>query len=186
MRETERKCTLIKIEEGAKKFVATNVDDDVKSLSAKLKKFTESELANLLKAEMDKLTALDLTTLKEAYITTKHVYKRMDVIMSTLLPEATAIKQKISLLKDILETTQLTVSQIYEDEFCGTGRNDSAFANTLTRLIALKLGAPMEQGQKKARRTHDASVIRMLNIPLINVVKHPTDQGCLTSHLLGR
>ena len=53
MRETERKFTLIKIEEGAKKFVATNVDDDVKSLSAKLKHFTESELGNLLKAEME-------------------------------------------------------------------------------------------------------------------------------------
>ena len=92
---------MIKIEEGAKKFVATNVDDDVKSLSAKLKHFTESELGNLLKAEMNKLTALDLITLKEAYITTRHIDKRMELIMHTLLPEVTAIKQKINLLKDI-------------------------------------------------------------------------------------
>ena len=132
------------------------------------------------------MTALDLTTLKEGYISTRHIDKRMVLIMSALLPEAAAIKQKINRLKDILETTQLTVSQIYADEFPGTGRNDSAFANTLTKLINMKLGAPMEQGQKKARRPHDASVIRMLNIPLIKVVKHPTDQDCLTSHWLGR
>ena len=112
LRETERKFTLIKIEEGAKKFVATNVDDDVKGLSAKLKHFTESELGNLLKTEMEKLTPLELTTLKEVYINTRHIDKRMDLIMFSLLPEANAIKDKIDILKEILETTKLTLSQI--------------------------------------------------------------------------
>ena len=142
------------MKKGAKKFVATNVDDDVKGLSAKLKHFTESELGNLLNTEMETLTPLELTTLKEVYINTRHVDKRMDVIMFSLLPEANSIKDKIDTLKEILETTKLTLSQIYEDEFSGTGRNDSAFANTLAKLIAQKLGAPMEQDQQKA---HDAS-----------------------------
>ena len=99
------------------------------------------------------MTALDLTALKEGYINTRHIDKRMDLIMFSLLPEANAIKDKIDILKEILETTKLTISQIYEDEFSGTGRNDSAFAHTVAKIIAQKLGAPMEKEQKKARES---------------------------------
>ena len=54
----------MQIEEGAKHFVATGVDDDVATLAANMKKMTEGELGNRLKGEMEKMTALDSTLLK--------------------------------------------------------------------------------------------------------------------------
>ena len=63
-KQIENKLTLMKIEEGAKKFTATDVDNDVKELSIKMKKMTESDIGNLLKSEIEKLSALKLTILK--------------------------------------------------------------------------------------------------------------------------
>ena len=76
----------MKIEEGAKKSTATDVDNDVKSLSIKMKNMTESEIGNLLKSEMEKLSALELTTLKEEYAITKHQGKMDGVDHDETLP----------------------------------------------------------------------------------------------------
>ena len=152
-REIEKKLMLMKIEEGAKKFTATEVDNDVQSLSIKMKRMTESEIGNLLISELEKMSALELTTLKEEYTNTKHMEKRMELITLNVFPEAAAIEQKIKQLKDILETTKLTVTQVYDEEFKGSlGRGESAFGITLTKLISQKLGAPQDGERKKARR----------------------------------
>ena len=113
-KQIEKKLILMKIEEGAKNFTATEVDNDVKDLSIKMKKMTESEIGNLLKTEMEKLSPLELTTLKEEYAIARHQDKRMELITMKLFPEANASNNNIHKLKDILETTQLTVAQIYE------------------------------------------------------------------------
>ena len=68
-----------------------------------------------------------------------------------LFPEAAAIDKKIQQLKGILEITQLTVSQIYEEEFKGTGRGEIAFGTFMTKLISQKLGGTTGVEQKKAR-----------------------------------
>ena len=142
----------MKIEEGAKTFTATDVDNDVKNLSIKMKKMTESDMGNLLKTEMEKLSALELTTLKDEYMNTKHMDKRMELIMMNVFPEAATITKKIQQLKDILETTQLTVAQIYDEEFKGAlGRGESAFGIVLTKLISHKFGKPQDDEQKKDR-----------------------------------
>ena len=73
--------------------------------------------------------------------------------MMNVFPEAAAINKQIQQLEDILETTQLTVAQIYDEEFRGSlGRGESAFAITLAKLIfSQKLGAPQDGEQNKAR-----------------------------------
>ena len=86
------------------------------TLAAKMKTMT-GELGNLLKGEMEKMTALDLTMLKEDYANTKHTNKRMEIIMFSLFPECTGIKNKIQQLSDMLDTVQLTLSQGHESEF---------------------------------------------------------------------
>ena len=99
------------------------------------------------------MSPLDLTTLKEEYAIAKHQDKMMELITMKLFPEANAINKKIQKLKDILETTQLTVAQIYEEEFKGSlGRGDSAFGIIITKLISQKLGAPQDAEQKKKAR----------------------------------
>ena len=55
----------MKTEEGANNVTATDVDNDVKSLSIKLKTMTESEIGNILKTEMEQMSPLDLTALNE-------------------------------------------------------------------------------------------------------------------------
>ena len=107
----------MQIEEGAKQLVATGVDNDVNTLAAKLKKMTEGELGNLLKGEMEKMVALDLNLLKDDYANTKHMNKRMEIIMFSLFPECKCIQIKINELRNILDTAKLTVSQVYESEF---------------------------------------------------------------------
>ena len=97
------------------------------------------------------MSPLDLTTLKEEYTNARHQDKRMELITMKVFPEAAAIDKKIQQLKDILETTQLTVSQIYEEEFKGTGRGESAFGSFMTKLISQKLGGTTGVEQKKAR-----------------------------------
>ena len=82
----KNKLVLMKIEDGAKKFTATGVDNDVQSLSIKLKRMTESEIGNLLKSEMEKSSALELTTLKEEYAITKHQDKKDGVYHDETLP----------------------------------------------------------------------------------------------------
>ena len=52
-KQIEKKLMLMKIEEGAKKFTLTDVDNDVKSLSIKMKNMTGSEIGHLLKYEME-------------------------------------------------------------------------------------------------------------------------------------
>ena len=51
-RERERKLALIEIEEGAKDFVATNIDKDVEELSKKMEALTQEELGDLLVQEI--------------------------------------------------------------------------------------------------------------------------------------
>ena len=115
--DIERKFVLMQIEEGAKQFVPTGVDNYVNTLATKMKKMTEGELGNLLKGEMEKMTALDLTLLKDEFTNTKHQNNNMDIIMFSLFPECKGIKNKIQQLRDILDTAQLTLSQVYETEF---------------------------------------------------------------------
>ena len=146
--ELERKFALMQIEEGAKQFVATGVDNDVNTLATKMKKMTEGELGNLLKGEMEKMTALDLTLLKYEYTNTKHQNKRMEIIMFSLFPECKGIKNKIQQLRDILDTVQLTLSPVYESEF-ESGNNPNSFTKVLNNSVAHKLGAPMESDDKK-------------------------------------
>ena len=113
----EKKFALMQIEEGAKQFVATGVDNDVATLAEKMKKMTEGELGNLLKGEMEKMTALDLNLLKDEYSNTKHVNKSREIIMFSLFPECKCINNKIEQLRGILDTAQLTLSQVYDSEF---------------------------------------------------------------------
>ena len=149
----EKKFALMQIEEGAKQFVATGVDNDVTTLAENMKKMTEGELGNLLKGEMEKMTALDLNLLKDEYSNTRHVNKRMEIIMFSLFPECKNIKIKIEQLCGILDTAQLTLSQVYESEF-DTRNNPNSFANVLSKLVAQKLGAPTESDDKKVQVTH--------------------------------
>ena len=96
------------------------------------------------------MSALDLTALKDEYMICRHMEKRMEMLMFGIFPEATAISKKIKTLKEILETTQLTLTQMYQEEFPGTGRSDSSFGVLLSKLIAEKLGAPNFKAGKKA------------------------------------
>ncbi|MFM7985512.1 MAG: hypothetical protein ACKPKO_39980, partial [Candidatus Fonsibacter sp.] len=139
----------MKIEEGAKKFVETGVDNAVMSLASKMQQMTEGEIGNLLKTEMVKMTALELTLMKEEYMSQKHIAKRMDLITMSLFSECRSINSTINQLRDILETTRLTVTQIYDSEFA-TAFGNNSFATTLGKIIAHKLGAPDEQDDKKA------------------------------------
>ena len=49
---------------------------------------------------------------------------------------------------DILDTVQLTLSQVYETEF-ESGNNSNSFTNVLNKIIAQNLGAPKESDDKK-------------------------------------
>ena len=109
------------------------------------------------------MSPLELTTLKEEYQNTKHMDKRMELITLKIFPESAAIHKKIQKLKDILETTQLTVAQIYAEEFKGSlGRGDRTFGITLTKIITQKLGAPQDAEQNKAPVFSNTS----MNIPV--------------------
>ena len=79
---------------------------------------------------MEKTTALDLTLLKDEFANAKHTNKRMEIVMFSLFPECKGINNKIQQLRDILDTAQLTLSQVYETEF-ESGNN--SFANVLRR-----------------------------------------------------
>ena len=51
-----------------------------------------------------------------------------------------------------METTQLTVAQVYDEEFKGSlGRGESAFGIVMAKLISQKLGKPQDDEQKKDR-----------------------------------
>ena len=154
-KEQARRIARMAIEEGAKNFVPTHVDKEVDQLVGKLKRLTESDIGNLLLNEMGQRTALELTLLKDDYSLAKNSTTRMGVVMYALLPETNVIRQKIEQLKGILETTQLTVSQIYEEEFGGHGHggSETSFSKQLSKIISHKLGAQQQPDEqpKKAR-----------------------------------
>ena len=154
-KEQAKRIAMMAIEEGAKNFVPTHVDKEVDQLANKLKRLTESDIGNLLLNEMGQRTALELTLLKDDYSLAKNTTTRMGVVMYALLPETNVIRQKIEQLKGILETTQLTVSQIYEEEFGGHGHggSETSFSKQLSKIISHKLGAQQQPDEqpKKAR-----------------------------------
>ena len=73
--------------------------------------------------------------------------------MMSLIPECRGIKNTIEQLNDILETTQLTVSQIYDSEFGAT----NSFAMTFGKIITQNLGVKVDDDKKAELHTQSAS-----------------------------
>jgi hypothetical protein len=145
----------------------------VKSLSIKLKRITESVLGDILKSEMENMSTLDLTLFKDEYNNSRHTDKRMEMLMYGIFPEAKSINQKLQQLHEIIETTQLTLGQIFDEEFPGTGRSDGSFGVLLSKLIAQKLGAPKDSDDKTALATKNIPVLGMFfekNIPVLGML----------------
>ena len=147
----EKQLVMMTIEKGAKNFVPTHVDENVMKLKDKLKQLTESTVGSLLRNELESRPVLDLTMLKDEMLTNRNVDKRMEMIMLCALPDTTQIKLKVEQVQQILFTTKLTVTQLYNEEFGGiTGRTESTFAGLLNTVILVKLGSKPEHEDKKA------------------------------------
>jgi hypothetical protein len=147
----EKQLIMMSSEKGAKNFVPTHVDENVMKLKDKLKQLTESEIGNLLRNELESRSVLDLTKLKDEVLINRNIDKRMEMIMLCALPDTAKIKLKVEQLQQVLHTTKLTVTQLYNEEFGGnTGRTDSSFTGILHTAIWDKLGSKPEHEEKKA------------------------------------